>query len=106
MLTRLFVINLAIIILSGASLADWDDAAGRGLIPFWTNAGDFNTLLVFVNGHEETSDVIHIRFCDHNGRFCSDTTGDMYGIRQREMLTFSTTRKSVNPREPPLWIPT
>ncbi len=90
MLARLSVITLALIILSGASLADWDDACGRGLIPFWINTPTHYTMIVFVNGSEGYTDYVHLRFCDTEGRFCSDATGDMYGIRQNEMLMFST----------------
>ncbi len=97
---KIALCTLTLLFMSAVLFARWDDAYGRGLIPFWINAGDFYTLLVFVNGHEETSDTIHVRFCNHNGHFCSDTTGDMYGFRSREMLVFSTTPKV------PTWIPT
>lgn len=90
MLTRLFVIALALLILTGASLADWDDAAGRGLIPFWINTPTHYTVLVFINGSEEYHDVLHLRFCNTEGDFCSDTTSDMFSIRDDEMLMFST----------------
>jgi len=90
MLTRLFVVTLALILLSGASLAGWDDAYGRGLIPFWINTPTHYTMIVFINGSEDYNDVVHLRFCDTNGDFCSDTTGDMYSIRSGEMLMFST----------------
>jgi len=100
MLTRLFVITLALVVLSGASIADWYDASGRGLIPFWMHAGGFYTLLVFINEHDDTTDVIHIRFCDDNGNYCSDPTGDMWAVRHGEMRTFSTTPMV------PEWIPT
>ena len=90
MLTRLSVITLAIVTLSGPSLADWDDACGRGLIPFWINTPTHYTMLVFVNGSEDYSDVVHLRFCDTEGDFCSDTTRDMYAIRWNGMLMFST----------------
>ncbi len=90
MLTRLFVITLALIILSGASLADWDDACGRGIIPFWINTPTHYTMIVFINGSEWDSDDLHLRFCDTKGEFCSDTTGDRFSIRPGEMLMFST----------------
>ena len=90
MLTKLCVLTLAIVTLSGASLADWDDACGRGLIPFWINTPTHYTMIVFVNGSEDDSDVLHLRFCDTEGDFCSDTTGDMFSIRRSEMLMFST----------------
>ena len=97
---KIAICTSALFLMHAILPADWDDSVGRGLIPFWINAGDFYTLLVFVSGDEETSDTIHIRFCDHHGHFCSDTTGDMYGFRSREMLIFSTTPKV------PTWIPT
>ena len=94
MLTRLCILILALVILTGASLADWDDTMGRGLIPFWINTPTYYTMIVFINGSEENSDALHLRFCDTEGEFCSDTTGDMFAIRQGEMLMFST---SANP---------
>ncbi|MBN2207681.1 MAG: hypothetical protein JW759_00055 [Candidatus Coatesbacteria bacterium] len=90
MLTRLPVVILSLLILSGASLATWDHAAGRGLIPFWINTPTHYTMIVFINGSEYDSDTVHLRFCDTEGSFCSDTTGDLYSIRQNEMLMFST----------------
>ena len=97
----ILAIAVALMLVSCCALAlDWDDCVGRGLIPYWINAGGFQTMLVFINEHDGTSDVIHIRFCDHNGNFCSDTTADMYSIRSREMLIFSTTPAV------PRWIPT
>ena len=91
---------VAFLVVGGCALADWDDAKGRGLIPYWQTGGDWYTLLSVVNGSEETNDVIHIRFEVIHGSACSDTTADMYSIRAGEMLLFSTT--------PPVphWIPT
>ena len=103
---RIGLFTFALLSLAAALFARWDDAYGRGLIPFWINYADYYTLLVFVNGHEETSDIIQIRFCDEHGNWSSDPTADTWTIRQREMLTFSTTRRSINPREQPYWIPT
>ena len=97
---RIGLFTFALLSLAAASFADWDDAYGRGLIPFWVNYADYYTLLVFVNGHEETSDVIYIRFCDEHGNWCSDTTADAWSIRIKEMRRFSTTQKV------PIWIPT
>ncbi len=97
---KIAICAFAMLFISAVLPADWDDAAGRGLIPFWVNAGGFYTMLVFVSGHEDTPDVIEIRFCDDNGRYCSDTTADMFSIRSREMLVFSTRQKT------PHWIPT
>ncbi|MBN2207680.1 MAG: hypothetical protein JW759_00050 [Candidatus Coatesbacteria bacterium] len=92
--------TFALLSLAAASFATWDDAAGRGLIPFWINYADYYTLLVFVNGWEESADVIYIRFYDVHGNWCSDPTGNLFSIRTREMLRFSTTQKA------PYWIPT
>ena len=88
------------LVLGGCALADWDDAKGRGLFPFWQTGGDWYTLLTFVNTSEETDDVIHIRFQDVHGTSCSDWPGTMCSIRQTEMLLFSTTQSV------PIWIPT
>ena len=44
--------------------------------------------------------MLHIRFCDVHGNWCSDIMADMYSIRHREMLLFSTTPAV------PHWIPT
>ena len=96
---RIGLFTFALLSLAAALFATWDDAAGRGLIPFWINYGDYYTLLAFVNGDEDTPDVIYIRFCDVHGNWCSDPTA-AWSIRQREMLRFSTTQKV------PYWIPT
>ena len=90
MLTRLSVIILSLLILSGASLADWDDPGGCGIIPFWINTPTHYTMIVFINGSEEEADAVHLRFCDTEGNFCSDTTGDTFAIRPYQMLMFST----------------
>ena len=97
---KIALCTLVLLLMSATLFADWYNCAGRGLLPFWINAGDFYTLLVFVNGDEDTNDVIHIRFCDDNGNWCSDPTADMYSIRSRGMLVFSTRQKT------PCWIPT
>ena len=91
MLTRLPVIIVSLLILSGASFAYWDDAAGCGIIPFWINTPTHYMMIVFINGSEGNSDDVHLRFCDTEGNFCSDTIGgDLYAIRHGEMLMFST----------------
>ena len=97
---KLLVLTVGLLLLGSMAFADWDDAVGRGLFPYWQTGGDWYTLLTFVNGSEETNDVLHIRFCDVHGNFCSDTTADMFAIRFREMLLFSTTPAV------PSWIPT
>ena len=102
---RISLCTLTLLFMSAVLFARWDDCAFRGLFPFWVNAGDFYTLLVFINGDEASGDIIHIRFCDENGHWCSDTTADMFGIRDREMLAFTTKPKSYEPRLPQ-WIPT
>ncbi|MBN1591740.1 MAG: hypothetical protein JW941_00665 [Candidatus Coatesbacteria bacterium] len=94
--TMLFTI--ALIVAASILRGDWDDDGARGFIPFWVNSGDFYTLLVLVNGDEDTPDVIRIRLCDHNGNYCSDTTVDRIG--PDELLVFSTQEAT------PTWIPT
>ncbi len=91
---------VAVLVVGGCALADWDTANGRGLFPYWQTGGDWYTLLTFINTSEETNDVIHIRFRDMHGPPCSDTGTDMYSIRHGEMLMFST-----HPLVP-FWIPT
>ena len=90
MLTRLSIVIMAFIILSAASLADWDDTYGRALIPFWINTPTHYTMIILINGCEYDADVVHLRFCDTTGEFCSDTADDMYSIRGGVMLMFST----------------
>jgi len=81
---------MAVFLAIGAcALATWSDANGRGLIPYYLTGGDWYTLLTFVNGSEETSDQIYIRFIDVHGSSGSYTTCN-YSIRQGEMLIFST----------------
>ena len=96
----ILALTVGLMLVGGCALADWDDCNGRGLIPYWQTGGDWYTLLSFVNTSEETNDVIHIRFFSPHDSGCSDTGIDMYSIRYREMLMFSTT--------PPVphWIPT
>ena len=97
----ILAITIALMLASCCALAvDWYDCKGKGIFPYWQTGGDWYTLLSFVNTSEETGDVIHIRFEDVHGSFCSDTTSDMYSIRQKEMLMFSTTPQV------PAWIPT
>ena len=87
---KLFVLTVGLLLLGSMTFADWDDTAGHGVCPYWQSGGDWYTLITFVNGSEETADTIYLRFCTTDGHWCSDTTGDMYGIRQKEMLMFST----------------
>ena len=97
---KLLALAVGILLLGSCALANWDDANGRGLIPYWLTGGNWYTLLTLVNGSEETSDVIYIRFTEMHGSSMGDTTGNVYSIRQREMLVFSTTAAV------PTWIPT
>ena len=97
---RLLALTFVLTVVSCCALAQWDDAKSRGLIPFWQTGGNWYTLLVFVNGSEETTDILYLRFCDAHSGGCSDTTSDMHSIRYREQLVFSTTPSI------PLWIPT
>ena len=78
----------------------WYDCKGKGLFPYWQTGGDWYTVLSFVNGSEETGDVLHIRFMDVHASGSSDLPPNIYSIRAREMLIFSTTP------DVPLWIPT
>jgi len=97
---KLFVLAVGLLLLgSVAFAADWDDTTGHGMFPYWQTGGGWYTLLIFVNGSESTGDVVHVRFFDVHGNACSDTTGDMYSIRQGEQLMFSTTPTV------PTWIP-
>ena len=97
---KLFALAVGLLLLGTVAFAvDWDDTAGRGMFPYWQTGSGWYTLLIFVNGSEETGDVIHIRFCDVHGNWCSDTIGDMYSIRHREQLMFSTSASV------PTWIP-
>ena len=95
---KLLTLTAGILFLGSCALATWDDANGRGLIPYWQTGGNWFTLLTFVNGSEETGDVIYIRPIDVHGSGCIDTSLS-YSIRQREMLIFSTTAGV------PTWIP-
>ena len=95
---KLLVLTVGISLLGSCALATWDDANGRGLIPYWQTGGNWYTLLTLVNGSEETGDVIYIRFLPVHGSACSDTSLN-YSIRQGEMLIFSTTAQV------PTWIP-
>ncbi len=91
----------ALLVVGSCAQADWDDCRGLGLFPYWQHGGDWYTLLGFINTWEDTSDLIHIRFRDRFGAYCSDITSDMYSIRQREMIWFST-----SPADARHWIPT
>ena len=91
---KLLTLTVGILLLGSCALATWDDANGRGLIPYWQTGGNWYTMLTFVNTSEETGDVIYIRFA-----LFSDATSDAYSIRQGEMLVFSTTPMV------PTWIP-
>ena len=97
---KLFVLTVGLLLLGSMAFADWDDTAGHGLFPYWQTGGDWYTFITFVNGSEETSDVLHVRFCDVHGNWASDTTMDMYALRHKEMLIFSTSPAV------PHWIPT
>ena len=99
-MNKTIALGVALVLAGGCALAvDWDDAKGRGMFPYWQTGSGWYTLVGFVNGSEESGDVIHIRFPDVHGSAISDTTGDMYSIRAREMLIFSTSANV------PFWIP-
>ncbi|MCD6327404.1 hypothetical protein J7M28_07610 [bacterium] len=97
---KILVLTVGLLLLGSLAFADWDDAGGRGIFPYWQSGGNWYSLLVFVNGSEETNDILYLRFMDDGGRPCSDTTGDMYNIRAGEQLMFSTVATV------PVWIPT
>ena len=66
---KLAVITLALT-LALASLeceATWDQAKTKGIFPYRQHGGDWFTLFAFVNGSEETSDVLYIRLRDEHG---------------------------------------
>jgi len=97
---KIIALGVAVMLVGGWALArDWGDTTGRGMFPYWQTGGGWYTILVFVNGSEETSDVIHIRIIAAHGCPCSDTTDDMYLTRAGEMLIFSTSPNV------PTWIP-
>ena len=97
---KIIALSVALVLVGGCALAvDWDDAKGRGMFPYWQTGSGWYTLVVFVNGSEETGDVIHLRFQGAHGSWGSDTIGDMYSIRAGEMLIFSTSANV------PTWIP-
>lgn len=87
---KLLVLTVGLMLVAGLAFATWDDANSKGLFPYWQTGGAWYTLLTFVNGSEETPDVIYIRFCDEHGNFASTTTGDAFSIREKEMLLFCT----------------
>ena len=87
---EVLAVTAALVLLGGVAFAAWDDANVIGVFPYFQSGGDWYTLLVFVNGSEETGDVVHVRFEDEHGSWCSDTIADMYSIRQREQLLLST----------------
>ena len=65
---KLFVLTLGLLLISGIALAvAWEDCPSKGLFPYFHSGGDWYTILVFVNGSEETSDVVHVRFWDAHG---------------------------------------
>lgn len=97
---KIIALGVALVLVGGCALAGyWGDATGRGMFPYYQTGAGWYTIVVFVNGSEETGDVIHIRFYPAHGSPCSNTTGDMFAIRAGEMLIFSTS-PSV-----PIWIP-
>ncbi|MCD6327407.1 hypothetical protein J7M28_07625 [bacterium] len=83
---KLVMLTIVFLMLSGVSLATWEDAAVRGLVPYWQAAEDWYTFLVFVNGSESDYELIYVRFCDRQGNFCSSVFADMFSIRPSEQL--------------------
>ena len=72
------------------ALGSWESANSRGLVPYWQATMDWYTMLVFVNGSEDSYDTFYVRFCDRHGNFCSDTHADTFGIRPGEQVLVST----------------
>ena len=95
---KVLILAAGLLILGTVAFGTWDEANSKGLFPYWQSGGDWYTLMVFCNGSEETDDLLYLRLYDEHGNPCSDTTA-VYGIRNGEMLTFSTTA------EVPTWIP-
>ena len=87
---RLILLTDGLILVSAIAFGAWDDAQSKCVFPYFQTGGSWYTLLVFVNGSEESNDVLYVRFCDTHGNFCSDTTGGAYSIRANEQLMFST----------------
>ncbi len=87
---RLLLLVLAVLMLYSVSFATWEDANGKGLVPYWQSIDMWYTMLVFVNGSEDEYDTVYVRFCDVHGNFCSDTHADMFSIRPGEQLIVST----------------
>ena len=61
------VIALLLALVSLECEATWDEAKTKGIFPYWQSGGDWFTLFVFVNGSEETSDLLYIRLRDEHG---------------------------------------
>ena len=87
---RLLALTVGLIVLGASAQATWDDAVGRSGFAYWQTGGDWHTILTFVNGSEVDDETMYIRFYDVHGNPCSDTTADMFSIRAREMLIFTT----------------
>ncbi|HUT02332.1 MAG TPA: hypothetical protein VM163_00375 [bacterium] len=88
---EIIVLGVVLMLVGGWALAvDWGDTTGRGMFPYWQTGSGWYTIVVFVNGSEETSDVIHLRFRSMHDSACSSTMADMFSIRAGEMLMFST----------------
>ena len=97
---KILVLTVGLLLLGSLAFADWEGAGGKGIFPYWQSGGNWYSLLVFVNGSEETSDVLYLRFVDTHGNWCSDTVGDMFNIGPKMQLMFSTVATV------PTWIPT
>ena len=86
---KLLVVTAGLILLGDMAFATWDDAASRGLFPYFQAGGDWLTLLVFVNGSEETDDVIYICTQDEHAGW-ADVVADTCSISPNQMLLFCT----------------
>lgn len=87
---KLVLLTAALILVSGAAFATWEDAASWGIVPFWQADDAWYTLLIFVNGSEDDYDTVYVRFCDVHGNYCSDLHADMFGLRPGEHIMICT----------------
>ena len=94
-----FVVGL--LLLHSFGHADWYTAKTRGIFPYWQTGGPWLTIMVFVNGSEETSDTVCVRMLDSAGESaCSGAVIPLaVEIGPGQMLVFSTSQYV------PRWIP-
>ena len=78
---------LVLVLLSGAAFGTWDDAKGRGLIPYWQAWAEL-TLFIFVNGSEDTEETIYFELHGAHEDFSPEQRE--FRLLPREMLILST----------------